>query len=73
MMLYRKGGEFEWDGKPTDMLCVANGNEHEDALREGWRVAADYLANPLDHDGDGKSGGSLPRRGRPPKAREGGE
>jgi hypothetical protein len=26
------------------------------------------MRDPLDHDGDGRKGGSLPRRGRPPKA-----
>jgi len=37
---------------------------------EGWMTLEDYLAlDPLDHDGDGRKGGSLkaPRRRRKPK------
>lgn len=33
-----------------------------------FEVRGEAPADPLDHDGDGRKGGSLPRRGRPPKA-----
>lgn len=67
MMLYRDGSEFAWDRRPTDTLIVNDAEEAEIAVLEGWKIAADYLAPrlpQLDHDGDGKPGGSLPKAKR---------
>lgn len=33
----------------------------------GWAEHPSAFADPMDRDGDGKMGGSLPKRGRPPK------
>lgn len=41
--LYRDGGEFVWDGRPTDRLVVASAEEQTRAVAEGWREAAEYL------------------------------
>ena len=71
-MLYRDGSEFRWDGRPTDSVVVQDAEEAEIALLDGWKLPADYLAPrlpQLDHDGDGRPGGSLPRRSRAQKAR----
>ena len=43
-----------------------------EALPNGWhdtpaKVTAER--HPFDHDGDGKPGGSMPKRGRPAKAK----
>ena len=38
---------------------------HPDEV-ENWRAGGWVLADPFDHDGDGRPGGSLPR-GRPRK------
>lgn len=53
-MMYRKGGEIEWEGKTFDTLVAADEDEEKAAAKEGWRVSPD----PLDHDGDGQPGGS---------------
>jgi hypothetical protein len=75
LALYRSGTAFDWDGRPTDSCVVNDEDEHLQAADDGWRDAADYHAppksDPLDHDGDGHPGGSLPRRGRPPKVKVG--
>ncbi len=62
--LYRDGDGFDWDGRMTDRRVVESREEHDAALAEGWLDADDYIhgkakADPLDHDGDGKKGGSL--------------
>lgn len=44
MMLYRAGSAFSWDGKDTDSLIVADGDAHDEAAKDGWQTAADYLA-----------------------------
>lgn len=44
--LYREGdgrAAFKWDGRMTEMLTVADSDEHEAALADGWREPADYL------------------------------
>lgn len=46
LALYRAGSGFEWDGKPTDMLTVADEASHKSALAEGWAAAAEYLQPP---------------------------
>lgn len=66
-MLYRDGSSFLWDRRSTDAVVVNDAEEQEIALSDGWALPADYLAPrlpQLDHDGDGKPGGSLPRRKR---------
>lgn len=58
--LYQDGGDDLIWGKPV-RTAVAHDEEEEKALRlKGWRLHP--IANPLDHDGNGKAGGSLPRR-----------
>lgn len=55
-MLYRSGNSLEWNGLSLDTRIVADENEEAQAVKEGWRISP----FPLDHDGDGKPGGSLP-------------
>lgn len=63
--LYRAGSQFNWDGRMTDAIEVAD--EDEELAAEGWVRAEAYLnADPLDHDGDGKKGGSRPRKAAAP-------
>ena len=61
-MLYKPGSMFEWDGEMFDYVIVNDEEEAEIALSDGWSVGK---PDPLDHDGDGKKGGSRPRK---PKA-----
>lgn len=68
-MLYRPGKALKWSGFALDYLTVNSDEELAAAHKDGWRSPHELL-NPLDHDGDGKSGGSLPKRGRKPKAGE---
>lgn len=47
LALYREGSgrdAFKWDGRMTEMHSVADSEEHEAALADGWSEAADYLA-----------------------------
>lgn len=47
LALYREGegrDAFKWDGRMTEMLTVADSEEHEAALADGWSESADYLA-----------------------------
>ena len=56
-MLYKANGSMlEWDGEMFDYLIVDDEEEAEIALEDGWSIGKP--ANPLDHDGDGKAGGS---------------
>lgn len=58
--LYQDGGtDLIW-GNPVRTAIVHDGEEEEIMRLDGWRVHP--IADPLDHDGDGKPGGSLPRR-----------
>lgn len=62
-MLYRRSsqGHVVIDGSPFETLAVSDVAALEAALDEGWREVEDALAqHPLDHDGDGTKGGSLP-------------
>jgi len=61
-MLYKPGSMLEWDGEMFDYVIVNDEEEAEIALSDGWSVGK---PDPLDHDGDGKKGGSRPRK---PKA-----
>lgn len=56
LALYREGegrDAFKWDGRMTEMLSVADSEEHESALADGWGDGADYLGGAslslLDH------------------------
>lgn len=44
LTLYREGGQFIWDGRPTDARTVNDEDEHLAAIDEGWRETAAYLA-----------------------------
>lgn len=72
-MLYRPGPSLRvWDAHDVDTCIVKDEDEHLAALEAGWGDTPEPR-HPLDHDGDGKPGGSLPkRRGRPPKVRSDG-
>lgn len=66
-MLYRPGAEARvWNEHDVDLLIVDDAESEVSAKREGWGESP-IPPSPLDHDKDGKLGGSLPRRGRPPK------
>lgn len=67
--MYRDGGDDLIWGAPVRTRIVDDEMEEGAAAEEGWRHHP--IAHPLDHDGDGRKGGSLPkRRGRPPKLRD---
>lgn len=40
-----------------------------EALPNGWYDSPARIPHPMDHDGDGKIGGSLPQAQRPAKAK----
>lgn len=66
-MLYRPGTSLRvWDAHDVDTMIVGDEDEHLAALERGWSESP-VPRDPLDHDGDGTKGGSLPRRGRPRK------
>jgi hypothetical protein len=71
LMLYRDGEMLPEHG--VDYLIVGCETEMVNALTDGWREELEAPRHPLDHDGDGVPGGSLPdavaprRRGRKPK------
>lgn len=43
-MLYRLGGEMEWEGKNLSTLIAADPDAEEKALADGWRRLPDLLA-----------------------------
>lgn len=45
LALYRDGSEFDWDGRQTDRLTVADKDAHSQAIADGWAEAGDYLAS----------------------------
>lgn len=61
------GGQTLWI-EPNKYVDVPSINEAERASFEA--IGGVVTDDPLDHDGDGEKGGSVPRRGRPPKARD---
>ena len=75
-MIYRDGTALPEHG--VDWLIVECEAELVNALADGWREGLEAHdaapRHPLDHDGDGEKGGSLPdavvlrKRGRPRKA-----
>jgi len=57
-MLYRDGHTCRvWDEHDVDCKTVRDGDEEWEALSAGWRLTPNKIS-PLDHDGDGKPGGS---------------
>lgn len=61
-MLYKANGSMlEWDGEMFDYVIVNDQEEAEIALDDGWSIGK---PDPLDHDGDGKKGGSRPRKAK---------
>jgi len=72
-MVFRPGTMLRnWHGRDLDWQIVDDEVEEAQALSQGWRLSPD----PLDRDGDGKRGGSLPgqnartKRGRSRKVSE---
>ena len=72
-MLYRPGTALRvWNTHDVDTLIVNDATEEALALVAGWTNLPGETPqrDPLDHDGDGRRGGSLPgeqstaRRGR---------
>jgi hypothetical protein len=64
-MLVKPGKAIKWAAFDLDTLVVHDEAEEKAARSDEW-VSPHELVEPLDHDGDGKPGGSLPkaRRGR---------
>ena len=60
-MIYRDGSAVEIWGRKVDTRIVSDADELGEALASGWRLRPDPV-DPLDHDGDGRRGGSLPRQ-----------
>lgn len=65
-MLYRPGTTLRFADRDLDYRIVGGPDEEAEALAEGWWRIADILVpkpaariDPLDHDGDGRKGGSL--------------
>lgn len=44
LMLYRDGSDIEWDGRKVAIHTVADAEEHESAVADGWAEAADFLS-----------------------------
>lgn len=66
--MFKDGGDVLIDGRPVREIAVRDAAEQDEKRLEGWRV--NPASDPLDHDLNGEPGGSLPRRGRPPKPRD---
>lgn len=72
-VLYRDGAQEEAHGVMVDLHFVDDEEAELAALVDGWRLTAvaedveepslpEHDPSPLDHDGDGKKGGSRPRK-----------
>lgn len=62
MMLYRPGSSLRvWNAHDVDTLLVHSEEEEATAKRQGWRNRPGHN-DPLDHDHDGRKGGSRPGR-----------
>jgi hypothetical protein len=58
-MLFRPGTSLRvWNAHDVDTLVVDDEQEEREALSQGWKRHP--APDPLDHDGDGRKGGSLP-------------
>lgn len=55
---YKDGGEDLIWGKPVQTRILASLDDEVEALAKGWRLHP-IGPDPLDHDGDGKAGGSI--------------
>jgi hypothetical protein len=63
---YKDGGaDLIW-GNPVQTRTLHSAEDETEALASGWRLHP-IATDPLDHDGDGRKGGSLPQRQRKPK------
>lgn len=61
-MLYRPGSAVRvWNAHDVDTMIADNEDDHLQALEDGWAESPEPR-DPLDHDGDGRKGGSLPKR-----------
>jgi len=61
MMLFRPGSTLRvWNAHDVDYRIVSDEAGEIAAKREGWSNGP-APTDPLDHDRDGKKGGSLPR------------
>lgn len=62
-------GGFEYEGRHFAILEVESETEETAAKKDGWVNHPDdcKTADPFDHDGDGKPGGSLPKANAPRK------
>lgn len=59
-MLFKEGGSREIWGRLLRTRIVADEREEAEATADGWMLRPDQ--HPLDHDGDGRKGGSRPRK-----------
>lgn len=57
-MLFRPGDALHFAGRDLETHTVADAAEHDAARKDGWRTFDELGDSPLDHDGDGKPGGS---------------
>lgn len=65
LALYRPGTALRiWDTHDCDFRVAHDAEAEAAAKREGWSESP-IPADPLDHDLNGKRGGSLPRRRKP--------
>lgn len=43
LMLFRDGDDIDWDGRRVGIRIVADAEDHESAVADGWAEAADFL------------------------------
>lgn len=71
--LYRSPGPYGVGERSYAIRGAADEAEEAALIAAGWKATregawgAEDTPHPLDHDGDGKKGGSLPRRRRTAK------
>lgn len=69
--LYRSPGPYGVGERSYAIRGAVDEAEEAALIAAGWKASKEeaWGIHPLDHDSDGKKGGSLPgkRRGRPPK------
>jgi hypothetical protein len=65
-MIYREGGSEEIWGRLLSTRIVHDAEEEARAVAAGWLLRPDQ--HPLDHDGNGRKGGSRKRPERTPEA-----
>ena len=70
-VLYKPGASEDAHGFQVDLHYVDDAEALEAAKAEGWALTpAEAYADPLDHDADGKKGGSKPRKTKAEKEAE---